>query len=61
MRKTLIVIEPEDAKVYAETLRAIRKRLLISFENSDDLSFRKWINKHGVVIDDLLEELRLRG
>lgn len=57
MKKTQFVIEKEDAARYRESLLSVRKRLIKKFEDTDDGSLRKWINTHGPVIDELLEEL----
>lgn len=61
MIKRMIVIDEDDAKQYKESLLAVRKRLISAFEESSDMSLRKWINKHGPVLDELLEELGYRG
>lgn len=56
-----IVIDEHDAKHYKKSLLAVRKRLIMAFENSDDMEFRGWINRHGPIIDELLEELGYKG
>jgi len=56
MAKGYIITE-EDAKEYRTTLLAIRRRMITSFEKSTDMSYRKWVNKHGPMLDDLLEEI----
>lgn len=61
MKKTVLIIEQEDAARYKKSLLAIRRRLVKAFENSDDMSFKKWVNTHGPIIDDLLFELGYRG
>jgi hypothetical protein len=58
--KKLIVIEPEDAQRYRTSLAAVCKRLTIAFLNSDDMSYRKWINHHGPILDELMDELKQR-
>jgi flavorubredoxin len=58
-RKTVIQIEREDAKRYLETLMSIRKRMIGAFERDEsvDRSVKKWVNRHGPVLDELMEEL----
>jgi flavorubredoxin len=56
-RKTVIQIEREDAERYRKTLMSIRKRMIRNFEKTSDGSLRKWINEHGPVLDELMEEL----
>ncbi len=57
-QRRVVVIELEDARRYRETLKWVRRRLITAFENTEDGSLRKIINKHGPVIDELLEELK---
>jgi len=54
----MIVIEDEDAARYRKSLQAVLKRLESSFYKSHDTVYRKWVNKHGEVLDELLEELK---
>jgi hypothetical protein len=57
MARLAYMIEIDDAKRYRKSLYAVRKRLITAFEQSDDMSFRKWINAHGPILDELIEEL----
>lgn len=57
MKKLVYQVEQEDARKYRETLYALRKKMIREFERTTDMSLRKWINKHGQVLDDLIEEL----
>lgn len=61
MKRTVYIIEKEDADRYRKSLLSVRARLIKAFENSSDMSFRKWINEHGEVLDELLEELGWNG
>lgn len=56
-KKQIIVIELEDAERYRKTLLSIRRRMITRFESTTDGSLRKWINTHGEILDELLEEL----
>lgn len=57
MKTRYYVIERDNGDRYRKSLYAIRKRLIKSFERSNDLSYRKWVNTHGPIIDELIEEL----
>ena len=56
-KRTIFVIEPEDAERYRKSLLSVRRRLIKAFEGTSDGSLRKWINEHGQVVDELLEDL----
>lgn len=56
-RRQVFVIEPDDARRYRESLRWARNKLIRAFEDTEDMSLRKTINKHGPVLDELIEEL----
>lgn len=58
--KKLIVIEPEDAAIYRKSLAAVRKRLIAAFNNTDDMELRGWVNRHGPILDELMDELKQR-
>lgn len=60
-KKTVYQIEKEDADRYKKSLLAVRKRLISSFEATNDMSFKHWINTHGPILDELLEELGYKG
>lgn len=51
------VIDPYEAERYKRTILSVQKRMIRQFEKTTDGSLRKWINTHGPVLDDLLEEL----
>lgn len=55
-----IVIDPDDAKRYRESLKWVRTKLIRAFNETTDMSMRKTINKHGPIIDELLDDLKLR-
>jgi hypothetical protein len=57
MRRDVLVIETDDAKRYRETLYALRKRMIRAFDDTSDGSLRRWINHHGPILDELIEEL----
>lgn len=59
-KKTIIIIELEDAKDYVKSLRWVRTRLIRAFEDTDDQGLRRIINKHGPILDDLIDELTQR-
>lgn len=44
--RTVFIIENEDAIRYKKSLLAIRKRMISTFEGSNDKSYRKWVNTH---------------
>jgi hypothetical protein len=56
--RRVAVIEVEDAQRYRKTLWWVQRRLEAAFENTTDKQLRKVINKHGPVIDELLDELK---
>lgn len=57
VKKTEFRIDISDARHYRDTLYWVRKRLIRAFHETDDMSLRGTINKHGPVIDELIEEL----
>lgn len=57
----ILITDASDIDTFKKSLLAVRKRLISSFEGSEDMSYRHWVNTHGPVLDELLEELGYRG
>jgi len=56
MRRHVYVIDCSDAERYRKTLKTLRERLLSSSAR-DDGSFRRWADRHVVVIDEMLRAM----